>query len=107
MICCSYGSHSSFCSILLYTDGPNWPFGVNKDFEVLAQLYNDTDALFLANTGILSKQVTNEDDWNGEQRTQLFAHNSMVVSEVHWTLSVNPEMLYATSLSLILFAQLQ
>ena len=54
-------------------------FGVNNKFSYLAQLYNEGDALFLANTGLLSKHLTKYDDWNDETSFQLFAHNTMIV----------------------------
>jgi hypothetical protein len=53
-------------------------FGVNHAFDDLVQLYNEGDALFLANTGILGTKCTKHDDWNGIQKVQLFAHNTMV-----------------------------
>jgi uncharacterized protein (DUF1800 family)/uncharacterized protein (DUF1501 family) len=52
-------------------------FGVNKEFDVLSQLYSNNEALFFANTGILAKHMTKHDDWNGETPFQLFAHNTM------------------------------
>ena len=53
-------------------------FGVNNEFDYLAQMYVEGDALFLANTGILSQPTTKYDEWNDIQNVQLFAHNTMV-----------------------------
>ena len=53
-------------------------FGVNNDFNILAELYNDNQALFFANTGILSKHTTRHEDWMRDTSFQLFAHNTMV-----------------------------
>ena len=53
-------------------------FGVNNDFDVLAQLYNDNQALFFANVGVLSKHTSRHDDWTKDTSFQLFAHNTMV-----------------------------
>ncbi len=51
-------------------------FGVNFAFDLLADLYDAGDALFLANTGLLPKKLTKHDSWNGVP-VQLFAHNAM------------------------------
>ncbi|KAL7541680.1 LOW QUALITY PROTEIN: hypothetical protein ACHAXR_011131 [Thalassiosira sp. AJA248-18] len=53
-------------------------FGINHVFDDLAQLYNDGDALFVTNTGVLGTKSTKHTQWNDESGTQLFAHNSMV-----------------------------
>ena len=55
-------------------------FGVNKQFAVLADLYNANEAVFFANTGLLSKPMTKHDNWGDETSFQLFAHNTMQVS---------------------------
>lgn len=47
-------------------------FGVNKEFDYLSNLYNDGDALFLANTGILTTQSTKYDDWSTDQRVRKY-----------------------------------
>eukprot|EP00804_Cyclotella_cryptica_P013853 CCRYP_002403-RF/>CCRYP_002403-RF protein AED:0.04 eAED:0.04 QI:361/1/1/1/0.81/0.82/17/505/2306 len=51
-------------------------YGVNADFDILADLYNDKEALFFANTGVLSKPMT-RDSWSTETSFQPFAHNIM------------------------------
>jgi hypothetical protein len=51
-------------------------FGVNTDMDVVADLYNNKEALFFANTGVLSKPMTGE-DWLKESSFQPFAHNIM------------------------------
>lgn len=53
-------------------------FGINNVFDDLANLYNEGDALFVTNTGILGKKSTKFTDWNNDQKVQLFAHNTMV-----------------------------
>ena len=52
-------------------------WGVNNVFDDLAQLYSEGDALFVANMGILGTKSTKFTDWGGDQKFQLFAHNSM------------------------------
>jgi len=49
-------------------------FGIHPSLSVLHSLYQDGDAIFLANTGVLFEPVT-KDNWRKKTRTQLFAHN--------------------------------
>jgi len=51
-------------------------FGVHPNFPFMQQLYNNGDALFVANVGVMTKDVT-VDNWNDETVTRLFAHNAM------------------------------
>lgn len=53
-------------------------FGIYNKFSLLADLYNNGEALFVANTGVLSKPMTKNDEWVKETSFQLFAHNTMV-----------------------------
>ncbi|KAL7541246.1 hypothetical protein ACHAXR_012136 [Thalassiosira sp. AJA248-18] len=53
-------------------------FGVNKKFKLLSDLYAEGEALFFANTGVLSKPMTKHDEWVKETSFQLFAHNTML-----------------------------
>lgn len=53
-------------------------FGIYKEFPLLSTLYNQGEALFFANTGVLSKPMTKYDDWKKETSFQLFAHNTML-----------------------------
>lgn len=41
-------------------------FGVNSNFPILADLYNQNEAVFFANTGVLASPMTKHDDWMGE-----------------------------------------
>jgi cullin-associated NEDD8-dissociated protein 1 len=52
-------------------------WGINNHFPILQDLYNDGDALFMLNMGILSKPLTKHDDWMRESNIILFAHNHM------------------------------
>ena len=58
------GQHSQVCS----------KFGVHASLPVLKNLYDASDLIFLANTGVLFEPVTKE-DWDTKSLTQLFAHN--------------------------------
>ena len=49
-------------------------FGVNNNLPILAELYNDNDAIIFANTGVLAKPTTKHDDW---EALHPFAHNTM------------------------------
>ena len=51
-------------------------YGVNSDFDILAELYDNEELIFLANTGVLSKPMT-RDNWQEESSFQPFAHNIM------------------------------
>ncbi len=53
-------------------------FGVYDALDVVGDLYNNGEALFFANTGVLSKPMTKHDEWVKETSFQLFAHNTMV-----------------------------
>ncbi|KAL7546828.1 hypothetical protein ACHAWF_010160, partial [Thalassiosira exigua] len=52
-------------------------FGVNPNFGLLADLYNEGQASFFANTGVLGSPMTKHDDWKGETGFRPFAHNTM------------------------------
>ena len=52
-------------------------YGVNKNLPILAELYNDNDAIIFANTGVLAKPMTKHDDWEGKSGFRPFAHNTM------------------------------
>jgi hypothetical protein len=63
----------------IYAHGSNQTcleYGVNMDFDLLAELYNNKELLFLANTGVLSKPVDRA-DWLEQSSFQPFAHNIM------------------------------
>jgi hypothetical protein len=65
----------------IYAQGSNQTcleYGVNLDFDLLSELYDNKELLFLANTGSLSKPMT-RDDWLTESSFQPFAHNIMQV----------------------------
>ena len=49
-------------------------FGIHQSLPILQELYEDGDALFFANTGLLFEPVTKE-NWKSKTSTQLFAHN--------------------------------
>lgn len=53
-------------------------FGVYNKLNIVGDLYNSGEALFFANTGVLSKPMTKHDEWVKETSFQLFAHNTMV-----------------------------
>ena len=76
------GSHAlSQDQLIPITDNsqPNCQqFAVNKKFKLLSHLYDKGEALFFANTGVLSKPMTKDDDWVKETSFQLFAHNTML-----------------------------
>ena len=52
-------------------------FGIHPQLPVVQQLYNDGEALFLANVGVLVEPVTKQELLNGEKEIpeSLFAHN--------------------------------
>ena len=58
------------------TGQPCEKFGLHPSLPILKQLYQDNDALFVANTGVMTKPVT-KDTYGSETVTQLFAHNTM------------------------------
>ncbi|KAL7523866.1 hypothetical protein ACHAWF_000707, partial [Thalassiosira exigua] len=67
-------------------------FGVNPNFGVLADLYNQGQASFFANTGVLARPITKHDEWRGETGFKPFAHNAM--KDALWTCDVygsNPD----------------
>ncbi len=51
-------------------------FGIHNELQILQKLYNDNDAVFFANTGVLNKPTTKR-TWNQDHVTKLFAHNTM------------------------------
>lgn len=51
-------------------------FSVHEGLSVLRDLYNDGDALFVANMGVLTEPVT-KSNYKFKTLTQLFAHNAM------------------------------
>uniref|UniRef100_A0A7S4JHS0 DUF1501 domain-containing protein n=1 Tax=Paramoeba aestuarina TaxID=180227 RepID=A0A7S4JHS0_9EUKA len=51
-------------------------FGLHPRLEILKELYDDGDAAFFANTGVLFEYST-KDDYIIKNPTQLFAHNKM------------------------------
>jgi len=51
-------------------------FGLHPKLGKLAELYENGDALFTANIGVMTKP-TNKNDYNADTETQLFAHNTM------------------------------
>ena len=53
-------------------------FGVYNALDVVSDLYNNGEALFFANTGVLSKPMNKHDEWVKETSFQLFAHNTML-----------------------------
>lgn len=65
----------------IYANGSNQTcleYGVNVDFDILSELYDSKELLFLANCGVLSKPMTRY-DWSKESSFQPFAHNIMQV----------------------------
>ena len=52
-------------------------FAVNSNYPYLQQLYNEGQALFVANAGSLNKPLTKHDDYNKGANVQLFAHGHM------------------------------
>jgi len=55
---------------------PCQKFGIHPDLGVLQDLYQNGEALFIANAGVLTKAV-NKTNYRTETVTQLFAHNTM------------------------------
>jgi len=51
-------------------------FAVNYNFPVLQQLYNENDALFIANMGVMKRPITKHENWKVTLPI-LFAHNHM------------------------------
>jgi len=51
-------------------------FGVNGNFPILQELYNDNDALFIANSGVITQPINKHMDW-AKTLPILFAHNHM------------------------------
>ena len=50
-------------------------FGIHPNLPLLRDLYDDGEAIFLANIGVLTEPVT-KDDYEDKTLTQLFAHNT-------------------------------
>lgn len=72
---------SIFSSEVIPLDGdaagqPCTDFGIHDKLPFLGEMYNASELLFLANTGILDTPVTKE-DFRFLTRTPLFSHNSM------------------------------
>ena len=64
---------------LLQINATNQPcdkFGIHPQLKILKELYDDSDAVFIANAGVLNKPVDKE-NYKDETETQLFAHNTM------------------------------
>jgi uncharacterized protein (DUF1800 family)/uncharacterized protein (DUF1501 family) len=53
-------------------------WGINRHFPILQELYNQGEASFILNMGILSKPLTKHDDWVTQSKIRLFAHNQMM-----------------------------
>ena len=51
-------------------------FGLHSSLGLLKQLYDNEEALFVANTGLLAKPI-DKTNYKGETPVQLFAHNAM------------------------------
>lgn len=60
-----------------FNDQPCSVFGVHPSLSTLASLYQDGDALFVANTGFLSEPV-NRTNYAEKTRGRLFGHSSMI-----------------------------
>lgn len=61
----------------IYTTGQDCSeFGVNENLPIVADLYNQNEAVFFANVGTLSKQLTKQDNL-GVIGFDPFAHNTM------------------------------
>lgn len=58
------------------TGQPCSDFGVHDKLPILAELYNNEELLFLANTGVLNAPSTKQ-DFRFKAVTPLFSHNSM------------------------------
>ena len=52
-------------------------FGVNENLPILADLYNQNQAVFFANTGTVAKPMSKHDNWKKENGFRPFAHNTM------------------------------
>ena len=59
------------------TDQDCTEFGVNENLPIVADLYNQNQAVFFANTGTVTKPITNKDQWKQEMGFRPFAHNTM------------------------------
>ena len=73
------GSHALTIDQLLEIDAsssnqPCGTFGINSAIPILKQLYDDDEALFFANSGLLQRSV-NKQDWESTS-SRLFAHNT-------------------------------
>lgn len=51
-------------------------FGIHENLDILETLYNDDDAIFFANAGVLNRPTT-KSTYRNDHVTQLFAHNTM------------------------------
>ena len=53
-------------------------FGVHPEIPLLADLYNESQAIFFANAGIIAKPTTKYDNWKKESSVfRPFSHNTM------------------------------
>jgi len=59
------------------TDQDCTEFGVNENLPIVADLYNQNQAVFFANAGTVTKPLTNKDNWKKENGFRPFAHNTM------------------------------
>jgi len=59
------------------TDQPCKSMGLHSRFSALRDLYDDGDALFLANVGIMNEPIS-KDNWQEKTPTQLFAHSAQM-----------------------------
>ena len=85
------GSHALAKESLITIDAPNQncqEFGVYNALDIVGELYNSGEALFFANTGVLSKPMNKHDEWVKETSFQLFAHNTMVSFDVKYSVSI-------------------
>ena len=55
---------------------PCTSFGIHKKLTVLKKLYDQKDAIFIANAGLLAKPA-DVSNYSGKTPVQLFAHNAM------------------------------
>jgi len=68
---------TSLTTVTATDQGTCSEWGINNLMSTVADHYQAGQALFFANTGTLTKKMTNQDDYVKESRFQLYAHNSM------------------------------
>ncbi|KAL3923785.1 MAG: hypothetical protein SGILL_001448 [Bacillariaceae sp.] len=59
------------------TNQPCTEFALHHRLSAVQQLYNEGDAIFFANTGVVNQNGMTRENIDQKTRTQLFAHNAM------------------------------